>query len=154
MKATANQLQQSLSPVVTGLGYELVGIEWLSQGKHSLLRVYIDQESGIGIEDCEKVSRQLSALLDVEDLIPGHYSLEVSSPGLDRPLFTLEQFQRFAGEQAKVKCHAPIHGQKKFIGTIASVSIENEEVSLSLENGELVQIPFNLIAKANLLAKF
>jgi ribosome maturation factor RimP len=152
MNSTANQLQQSLSPVVTGLGYELLGMEWLNQGKHSLLRIYIDQENGIGIEDCERVSHQLSALLDVEDLIPGHYRLEVSSPGLDRPLFTLEQVQRYVGEQAKVKCHGAIQGQKKFIGTIVTVSLENEEVGLRLKDGELVTIPWNMIAKANLRA--
>lgn len=172
MNSTVNQLQQSLEPVVTGLGYELLGIEWHNQGKHSLLRVYIDHENGIGIEDCETVSRQLSAFMDVEDLIPGHYRLEVSSPGLDRPLFTLEHFARFIGEAVKVKCYsAPTSvtagqanngggaksqavGQKNFTGIINSVLPENEEVVIVLDDGTRILTSLNNIAKANLVAKF
>ena len=154
MNATANQLQQNLSHVVSGLGYELLGIEWHGQGKHSLLRVYIDHERGIGIEDCEIVSRQLSAYLDVEDLIPGHYRLEISSPGLDRPLFNLEQFQRFVGEQVKLKCHAPIDGQKRFIGTIETVDADGGQITLLKDDGSPLTIPYSNVAKANLVAKF
>jgi len=153
MNATVNQLQQSFSPLVEGLGYELLGVEWHGQGKHSLLRLYIDHEQGIGIEDCEAVSRQLSAYLDVEDLIPGQYRLEVSSPGLDRPLFNLEQVARFIGEDIKLKCYNAINGQRKFVGRIDSVLPENDEVVVALEDGSSIAVPFSNIARANLVAK-
>jgi len=154
MNATVNQLQLSLSPIVEGLGYELLGMEWHGQGKHALLRLYIDHERGIGIEDCETVSRQLSAFLDVEDLIPGQYRLEVSSPGLDRPLFNLEQVARFIGEDVKLKCYSDINGQKKFVGRIDSVLPESDEVVVALADGTHITVPFSNIARANLVAKF
>jgi len=155
MNSTVSQLHQSLSPIVTGLGYELLGIEWHSQGKHSLLRLYIDHDDGIGIEDCEAVSRQLSAYLDVEDLVQGHYRLEVSSPGLDRPLFSLAHFARFIGEDVKVKCYGDINGQKRFTGSIEAVNQDGAAaVVIKLENDTLLTIPFSNIAKANLVAKF
>ena len=172
MNSTVNQLQQSLEPVVSGLGYELLGIEWHNQGKHSLLRVYIDHEDGIGIEDCETVSRQLSAFMDVEDLIPGQYRLEISSPGLDRPLFTLEHFARFIGEEVKLKCYsapaslsageannggevkAQSAGQKNFTGIINSVLPDSEEVVIVLDDGTRISTSLNNIVKANLVAKF
>jgi len=152
MNSTVSQLHQSLSPIVNGLGYELLGLEWHSQGRHSLLRVYIDHEDGIGIDDCEAVSRQLSAFLDVEDLIPGKYRLEISSPGLDRPLFSVEHFSRFIGEEVKLKCHGSTNGQKRYTGIIQSVE-QNGDIVIVTENGEQLTIPFNNIAKANLVAK-
>jgi len=154
MNSSVSRIQQSLSPVVTGLGYELLGIEWHGQGKHSLLRIYIDHENGIGIEDCETVSRQLSAYLDVEDLIPGHYRLEVSSPGLDRPLFSLDQFSRFIGEDVKIKCLGAINGQKRFEGSIEAVMPDSGEIVIALADESTLSIPFSNIAKANLVAKF
>ncbi|MFC1696447.1 ribosome maturation factor RimP, partial [Pseudomonadota bacterium] len=95
------KLTHLLQPLVEDLGYEFVGLEHGSNTKNPVLAVYIDSEDGIAVEDCEKVSREVAALLDVEDPIPGHYNLEISSPGLDRPLFTLEQFGRFVGEVAR-----------------------------------------------------
>ena len=103
MTSKLEQLQDILTPVIEALGYECWGIEYISQGRHSVLRVYIDHENGILIEDCETVSRQLSAVMDVEDPISSEYTLEVSSPGMDRPLFTLEQFAAFVGEQVKIR---------------------------------------------------
>ena len=90
MATIREKLYEIITPVVEGLEYELVGIEYLPQGKHSLLRVYIDQEAGIALEDCSKVSHQISAVMDVEDPISSNYNLEVSSPGLERPLFVEE----------------------------------------------------------------
>ena len=104
-------LQKLIEPAIAALGYELVGTEYLPQGKHSLLRIYIDTPEGIKVEDCERVSHQVSGLLDVEDSIQGQYSLEVSSPGLDRPLFKVEHFDRFAGQQIKVRLKLPLMGQ-------------------------------------------
>ena len=110
MSSKLEQLQALLAPVVEALGYECWGVEFLSQGRHSLLRVYIDHANGVLVGDCEKVSRQISGVLDVEDPISSEYTLEVSSPGMDRPLFTLEQFARHAGELVKSKLRSPFEG--------------------------------------------
>ena len=98
MRHAPGNIQAIVEPVVTSLGYELVGVEFLMQGHSGLLRVYIDDEDGIQVNDCQRVSHQLSGVLDVEDVIKGKYQLEVSSPGLDRPLFTAEHFERFQGD--------------------------------------------------------
>ena len=121
MSSKLEQLQALLAPVVEALGYECWGLEFLSQGRHSLLRVYIDKADGILIEDCETVSRQVSGVLDVEDPISGEYTLEVSSPGMDRPLFTLEQFARYVGEQVKIKLRVPFERRRNFQGVLRGV---------------------------------
>ena len=114
MSSKLEQLHALLAPVVEALGYQCWGVEFLSQGRHSLLRVYIDHSNGILVDDCEKVSRQLSGVLDVEDPISSDYTLEVSSPGLDRPLFTLEQYAANVGEQIKIKLRSPFEGRRNF----------------------------------------
>lgn len=111
-------LQKLIEPVIAALGYELVGTEYLPQGKHSLLRIYIDTPDGIKVEDCERVSHQVSGLLDVEDSIHGQYTLEVSSPGLDRLLFKIEHFDRFVGQKIKVRLKLPLNGQRNFTGKL------------------------------------
>ncbi len=137
-----------LQPVVEGLGYELVGVEYHPQGRHSLLRVYIDQPEGIGIEDCERVSRQISAVLDVEDPIRGQYTLEVSSPGLDRPLFEPAHFERFAGHEVKLRLLSPLEGRRRLSGRLAGV----EDGCVVVEgDGESWRIPFDMIERANLV---
>ena len=123
MSSKLEQLQAMLAPVIEALGYECWGIEYISQGRHSLLRVYIDHSNGILVEDCEKVSRQVSGILDVEDPIPGEYTLEVSSPGMDRPLFTLEQFNAFVGEQVKIRLRSPYEGRRNFQGLLDRKSV-------------------------------
>jgi ribosome maturation factor RimP len=148
MRQAPANIQVLIEPAVIALGYELVGAEYLSQGRHSLLRIYIDSEDGITLEDCERVSHQVSGILDVEDAIQGHYSLEVSSPGLDRPLFTLDHFKRFIGKQAKIKLAAPIDGRRKFNGVILNVGDDKVVLEMDAEEFEL---PFNAIEKANLV---
>ena len=101
-------LQNILAPSIEALGYELWGFVYVPQSRYSVLRVYIDSDKGITVSDCERVSRQLSAVLDVEDPLPGAYSLEVSSPGLDRPLFTLAHFERYLGAGVNVRVHVPV----------------------------------------------
>ena len=103
MQRNRTQLWDLLEPVVTGMGYELVEIEYNPGSRHGLLRLYIDHEDGIVLDDCTDVSHQVSALLDVEDPIAGRYSLEVSSPGLDRPLRGIKDYERFTGEIVKIK---------------------------------------------------
>ncbi len=142
-----DKIRQILNPTIEDMGYELWGCEYLAQGKHSLLRIYIDKESGIGIEDCEQVRRQVSALLDVEDPISGHYSLEVSSPGIPRPLFYDWQYQRYIGQNIQIKLLKPVKEKRKYTGMIVSV----DEGMLALE-GEGIKQDFFLsnIVKANL----
>lgn len=143
-------IQDLLQPVVSELGYELWGCEYLSQGKHSLLRVYIDKEGGIGITDCELVSKTVSALLDVEDPIPGNYSLEVSSPGIPRPLFDIKHYQQYVGKSIQLKLYKPINGSRKIIGIIQSVA----DNSIFINVDELVQeVEFSQIVKANLIGE-
>jgi ribosome maturation factor RimP len=145
------QLQALLAPVVESLGYECWGVEFLSQGRHSLLRVYIDQPDGVLVEDCEKVSRQISGVLDVEDPIASEYTLEVSSPGMDRPLFTLEQFAKHVGEQVKIKLRSPFDGRRNFQGLLRCV--EEQDVVVLVDDHEYL-LPIDLIDKANIIPRF
>jgi ribosome maturation factor RimP len=146
--AARDRLEMLLVPVVEDLGYEYVGIEYSSNPKNRVLRLYIDRpETGIGLDDCEAVSREVSALLDVEEPIPGQYTLEVSSPGVERPLFTAEQFLAHVGEDARVQMETPIDGRRKFKGTI--VAVDNDEVCLEVD-GQRWKLPLAGVGRANL----
>ena len=151
MRQAPAKVQELIEPAVVALGYELVGIEFLPQGKHSLLRVYIDTEDGITLDDCTKVSHQLSGLLDVEDVIRGQYNLEISSPGLDRPLFTPQQFSQFIGQEVKLKLSVPFEGRSKYRGVLCGV--EDEKVIVNVDGNEIA-LPFNFLDKANLVPNF
>jgi len=140
-----------LQPLVEDLGYEFVGLEYNSNPKHSVLRIYIDREEGVGISDCEIVSRETAALLDVKDPIKSHYNLEVSSPGLDRPLFTLAHFTEFSGREVKINLFAPQDGRRKFQGLILAVN----ETGVSIDqDGTEVSLDLNNIAKARLVPDY
>jgi ribosome maturation factor RimP len=144
------QLNGLLKPVVEALGYELVGVERFPRHQETLLRVYIDSVSGVTVDDCARVSHQVSGVLEVENVIRGHYILEISSPGLDRPLFSLEHFQRFINRQIKVELSTLVEGRRKIVGTI--VGVEDQEVILrEAENNKDYRIPFNRIGKARLV---
>ncbi len=145
------KLTNLLRPLVEDLGYEFVGLEQRRDPKNPVLVLYIDCPDGIAIEDCEKVSREVAALMDVEDPIPGRYSLEVSSPGLDRPLFTLEQFEQFRGELAQVSLYAPSDGRRKFKGRI--VAVNGDGVTLEVDGME-VPLEMANIAKARLVPDY
>jgi len=148
---SVNRLNELLQPLVEDLGYEFVGLEYTGQSKNAVLRIYIDSEDGVGLDDCSRVSNEVAALLDVEDPISGHYNLEISSPGLDRPLFTLEQFGRYAGEMAQVTVFAPVAGRRKFKGRI--LSVDATAVNLEQEGAELA-LEFGNIAKARLVPDY
>ena len=146
------QLTEMVRGAVEALGYELVGVELLSRPKGGqLLRIYIDQEQGIGLEDCERASHQVSGVLDVEEPIRAGYALEVSSPGLDRPLFEKEHFERFAGQVARVKLNAAFNGRSNYKGVI--VGVEGNDVMLRVDT-ESVHLPFAQIASARLVPEF
>ena len=136
MTGKATELGELLAPTVAALGLELLGVEFAPTGNSALLRLYIDApERNVAIEDCEAVSREVSAVLDVEDPIASQYTLEVSSPGIDRPLFTPAQFARFAGEQARVTLRVPVDGRRRFQARIAGV--EGDDVLLAHEAGDM-----------------
>ena len=137
-----------LEPTVERLGYELVDLEVRLGSGNGLVRVFIDKPEGVDLDDCEKVSLAVSALLDVEDPVPGNYNLEVSSPGLDRKLTKPEHFQRFAGEIVKVQMRFPIEGRRRFRGTLVSSDDENIVVEV---DGESHSLPLKTIDTARLV---
>lgn len=145
------KLLSLLEAPVGALGYEVVELEFHPQGRGGLLRVYIDREEGVTVDDCEIVSKQVSAVLDVEDPIPGHYTLEVSSPGMDRPLRKPKDFVRFAGEQARIDMELPIEGRRRFAGTLKGC--EADEVTIEVD-GVLHKLPLGGIGKARLVPNF
>ena len=143
-------IEALIKPAIMSLGCQLWGVQ-LIQSKHSILRVFIDTEAGAGIEECEKVSRQVSQILDVEDPIRGEYTLEVSTPGMDRPLFKLEQFAKYQGEQISLRVHTPYKGQRNFKGLLCG--IEGGDVVLRVEDTEIL-LPIEGIEKANVVPQF
>lgn len=147
MKQAPDHLLSLIEPVVEGLGYECVGIEYNSHPKHGFLRIFIDTEQGVGMEDCTKVSHQVSGVLDVEDPITGEYNLEVSSPGTDRPLFKLKQFEQFIGHTVKVNLFKPVDGKRNITGLIEKV--EGNDVYLQ-QNGQVYKVQFQAMSKARL----
>ncbi|WNB77589.1 ribosome maturation factor RimP [Methylomonas koyamae] len=147
MKQAPEHLVDLIEPIVEGLGYECVGIEYNPHPSHGMLRVYIDSEQGILLDDCSKVSHQLSGMLDVEDPIPGEYQLEVSSPGADRPFFKLSQFQRFVGSKVNISLFKPIDKRRKLSGEIKSVDGETVVIQ---EGEKLFSVPFQAMSKARL----
>lgn len=151
MSGQTTQLHQLIEPVVASLGCELWGIERLQQGKQLTVRIFIDKPEGIGIEDCERVSRQVSSVLDVEDPIRGEYTLEVSSPGMDRPLYTLEQFAAYVGQNVSVRLRLPYEGRRNYKGRLKGV--EENDVVVEVDNHEYL-FPFDGIEKANVIPRF
>ena len=151
MRRNMNQMWDLLEPVVTGMGYELVEIEYNPSTRHGILRLYIDHEDGIQLDDCTEVSHQVSALLDVEDLIQGHYNLEVSSPGLDRPLTSIKDYKRFTGEMVKIKTAMAIDGRRNFKGRLCGV--EADEINIECD-GQQFYLPLASIEKARLVPEF
>jgi len=147
-----DELAKLLSPMIASLGLECLGVEYSPYSGASLVRIFIDAPGrAVDIEDCERVSREVSALLDVEDPIKGRYTLEVSSPGLDRPLFTPEQFARIIGHSAKISLNVPLDGRRRFQGPIKSVAGDRITVE---QDGKDVVIEHGNVLKANLVPEF
>lgn len=145
------KLTEMLRPAVAETGKELLGVEFISAGNNSVLRLFIDHENGIDVDDCAEVSRQVGAILDVEDPISSEYSLEVSSPGVDRPLFELLHFQQVIGETVNVKLSMPLDGRRKFKGLLSA--IENDTLIVEVD-GIDYELVINNVDKANLVARF
>lgn len=144
------QLTNIIQVPVDALGFELVGIEYI-RGRYPVLRVYIDSENGISVDNCADVSRQISAVLDVEDPITDAYTLEVSSPGMDRPLFTLEHYQRFIGEEVALSLRIAVANRRKWKGQIKSA--QDGMITLNIDGNDEV-FAFSNIQKANIVPNF
>jgi len=143
-----HKLTAMLRPAVEETGKELLGVEYISAGNNSVLRLFIDHENGIDVDDCAEVSRQVGAILDVEDPISSEYSLEVSSPGLDRPLFDKAQFAAVIDETVEVRISMPLNGRRKFKGKL--VAVENDSLIVMVDNEEYELVISN-IDKAHLV---
>jgi ribosome maturation factor RimP len=149
MLGDSTHLRQILEPTVEGMGFELVMVELVGRGNKTL-RLYIDAPGGVVLDDCESVSRQVGALLDVEDPIPGQYTLEVSSPGLDRPLVTRGHFERFVGAEVQIRTTHHHLGRRRFTGTLQSVDTSGVVVDV---DGENYALPFADMESARLVVK-
>jgi ribosome maturation factor RimP len=145
---TGEELTRLLEPTIEQLGYELADLELRLAGRDSLVRVFIDKPEGVGLEDCETVSRQVSAVLDVEDPVPGHYVLEVSSPGLDRKLTKSAHYRRYVGDDIRVQLRFPIEGRRKFRGRLTAASEETIQIDV---DGQLHELPIATIDTARLV---
>ena len=152
MRVTVAGLRSMLEPGVRALGFELVEVEYTGAGGgQNVLRVYIDSPKGITVDDCARVSRQVSAILDVEDPIAEAYVLEVSSPGLDRPLTRREDFERHAGETVKVRMNEAVQGRRNFKGTL--VGLEGDAVVVVVDNERFI-LPIARIERARLVPQW
>lgn len=143
------KVKRLLAGAVEGMGYELVGVEFHPRPDRSLLRVYIDSEQGITVDDCQRVSHQLGGVLDVEDLIAGRYALEISSPGLDRPLFEPQHFVRFAGSEVRVQLRDLLEGRRKLVGRL--LGMREDDVVIVDGSGREWRVPLERIEKARLV---
>lgn len=149
MRRVSDAIRSAVEPVVTGLGYELVGVEYGGGPGNGRLRVYIDTPGGVTLDDCAAVSEQLSAALDVDDPIPEAYVLEVSSPGINRPLFLRADFERFCGERVFVRLDRAVEGRKRFKGLLTRV--EGDEVLVEID-GDTWRLPLDAVEQAHLIA--
>jgi ribosome maturation factor RimP len=143
-----NRIRQLLTEVVESQGYELVDVEFKGAGNNSLLRLFIDKPDGVSHQDCQLISEQVGTVLDVEDLIPFSYTLEVSSPGLNRKLVKESDYTRFEGKLAKVQTRIPLQHQKVFKGRLRG--LHDGKIQLELPNGDLLDIPLDVIQEARL----
>ena len=145
MAGREQKIEALLTPTVEALGFELWGLEYLSQGRHTLLRLYIDREAGVTVDDCAEVSRHVSGVMDVEDPINGEYTLEVSSPGVDRLLFRLDHYPPYIGEWIELRLRVPFEGRRKFKGTLKG--LEGDEVIVQIDDEEFL-LPHGSIERA------
>ncbi|WP_020396166.1 ribosome maturation factor RimP [Thiolinea disciformis] len=142
------RLETLIRTAVTGLGYELWGYEYRVYGESALLRIFIDSPAGITVDDCGRVSEQIGAALDVEDLIPVAYMLEVSSPGVDRVLFEPHQYQRYLGQKIKVRTRVRINALRNFVGTL--LAADDTKISVQMDAATL-DVPYEAIDRGRLV---
>ncbi len=153
MAVLSKNVTDLIEQTINGLGYEFVGAEMVSQRNSKVLRIYIDGINGVVIDDCVIVSNQLSGVLDVEEPIKGQYQLEVSSPGMERPLFRIEDYQRFQGQNALVELYEAIDGRRNIKGLLEGVKGSTVLINTASDK-EQVELPFASIRKARLIADY
>jgi ribosome maturation factor RimP len=146
-----NEIEKLLTPAVQSLDCEIWGVEFLSQGRHSKLRLYIDRTEGVSVDDCAKVSRLVGDVLDVEELLTGGYTLEVSSPGMDRILFKPSQFEASVGETIDVRLNFPFEGRKRIEGVLTG--LDDDEAIVQVEEDEFL-LPLENVARARIVPRF
>ena len=151
MSQLEKKLVEMLSPAVEALGFELWGIEFIRAGKHSTLRLYIDSENGVSVDQCADVSRQVGAVLDVEDPITKEYNLEVSSPGMDRLLFKADQYQRYIGSEISLRLNMPVANRRNFKAVLNAV--ENDNITVDAD-GESFELALSNVSRANVIPNF
>lgn len=151
MSNVESHLVQLTQPSIEAMGFELIGVEYIRAGNNSIVRFYIDHADGIEVDHCAEVSRQISSILDVDDPIQSHYSLEVSSPGIERPLFTLEHYLNFIGEKVQVKLRMPMNGLFKLVGKI--VAVESSLITFDVAD-KLITVSIDNIRQANIIVDF
>ena len=148
MKLDSDGLESLFAPIVQGLGFSLWGVVLRSSQHHALVRIFIDHDDGITVDNCSEVSHQLSGILDVEDPISVAYTLEVSSPGLERPLMKREHFEQYVGHTIKVRLSWAVEERKNFLGTLAKIN--DEDIMMDVD-GEVVEFPLSAVKRANLI---
>ena len=145
------QIEELITPTVEALDATVWGVEYLNQGKYSLLRIYVERDAGVSVDLCAEVSRHVSDLLDVEEILPSAYTLEVSSPGMDRLLFKGKQYSAHVGERLDVRLNYPFEGRKKIVGTLAG--LEDDSVVLQVDDEEYL-LPLENVQKARIVPVF
>ena len=148
MKLDSDGLTALFAPIVEGLGFILWGVDYRHSQHHALVKIYIDHEDGITVDNCSEVSHQISGILDVEDPISVAYTLEVSSPGVERPLMKQEHYQMYVGQDIKVRLSWAINERKNYLGTLTQVG--DEDITVKVD-GELFELPLNAVKRANLI---
>jgi len=156
--AIAEKVKELVTPIVSAEQLELIDVEFKHEGRVNYLRIFIDKSGGVTIDDCQKISRECEVVLDIENIIRTQYVLEVSSPGLDRPLRTKEEYKRFQKRLVKIKTFRTLQGQKKFLGHLQEITDETATTPsfvkiLSLD-GEEIRVPYEMIASARLQVEF
>ena len=151
-KTDEERIRQVAERVASSEGIEIVEVSCRGGGRNRLVRIYIDKPAGISHADCELISRELGTILDVEDLVPGPYRLEVSSPGLDRKLLKAADYERHAGRKARVRLRRPIEGRQEFTGRLAGY--EQGEIALEVGAGSLLRFRFEDVERARLVVEF
>ena len=151
MKIIENKIFKLLEPHISNIGYELAGCEYIAQGRNTILKIFIDKDQGINLDDCKEVLKFVNPLLDVEDIIQGKYNLEISSPGANRPLSSIQHFKKYINNTVLVKMGTPINGRRNFKGELLSVTESSVKMLVDDKN---VVLEFDLIDKANLVREF
>ncbi len=147
----AGIIENMIAPLIDGMGIELVDVEFVKEGNRHYLRVFIDKPGGINLDDCQAVSQKLDVLLDEKDPVPYSYTLEVSSPGIERPLKKVKDFERFRGHKVNMTTFAPVNGSKKFTGIITEAGSQGVKLDI---NGTELFIPMEQVASAKLAVEF